>query len=46
MFDKKQVKEAFKTLKIGSDWIKWLEDDLEIAQSTLDTLVASFSWED
>ena len=40
MFDKRQLKEAYKALKIWSDWIRWLEDDLEISRSTLDTLAA------
>ena len=44
MFDKIQLKEAYKAYKVGSDWIRldhmtwgWLEDDLGISQSTLDT---------
>ena len=40
MFHKTQLKEAYKTLRIGSDWIRWLEDDLGISRSTLDTLAA------
>ena len=42
MFDKRQLKEAYKTLKIGSDWIRWLEDDLGISQSTVDTLAGYY----
>ena len=40
MFDKGQLKEAYKTLKIRSDWIRWLEDDLRMTFK--DTLAACF----
>ena len=40
MFDKRKLKEVYETLKIGSDWIRLLEDDLGILRSTLDTLAA------
>ena len=49
MFDKRQLKEAYKTLEIGSDWIRldqigldWIRLEQIGSRSTLDTLAACF----